>query len=93
MFNSVFYGGDTAVQVNAVTGGIVKNHKDSFFLKFHLGSQRAKTLLSPQPFRWIDERYERNKQRVEVLQLVIVGDMEVVAEIIDLPEEKTNAKQ
>ena len=105
MFNrSVYFGGDSNsttqnVKVNAVSGGIVKNHADSFFLRFHLTSDLAKMLLSPIPHRTIKTKYVENTYRgsekvispdqcVEVLQLVIVGDMEVVAEVIDLDNDE-----
>jgi hypothetical protein len=104
--NSVFFGGDTVsrtnVKVNAVSGGIVKNHASSFFLRFHLKSSDAEALLSPKPGRWITvyESYDRDrkwpkkeKKPVEVLQLVIVGDMEVVAEVIDIPLEDKQETQ
>lgn len=98
MFNrSVYFAGDTNVKVNTVSGGIVKNHKDSYFLRFHLNSTLGEKLLSPEPCRIsrIEDRDKygySSKIPVEVLQMVIVGDMEVVAEIIDLPSEQ-EAKQ
>lgn len=96
MFNrSVYFGGsDTNIRVNAVSGGIVKNHKDSFFLRFNLKGAEAEAMLNPSPCRLRKATYdEKNKPPyepyvkvpVEVLQLVIVGDMEVVAEVIDIP--------
>lgn len=46
MFNN-FYGGKTSqsVEINAVTGAILKNHSKSWFERFHLKSERAKELL------------------------------------------------
>ena len=46
MFNS-YRGGDTSqsVKINAVSGGILKNHPKSWFERFHLKSDRAKELL------------------------------------------------
>lgn len=91
MFNrSVYFDGGTNIKVNAVSGGIVKNHPASYFRTFHLSSDIAKDLLSSQPFYKTNYRYEHNGReiKVEILQMVVVGDMQVVAEIIDLPEEK-----
>lgn len=103
MFNrqSAFFGGSTNstnIKVNAVSGGIVKNHANSYFLRFNLKSELSKTLLHPDPYRereptWEEkEAYKKEhytelkviKLPVEVLQLVVVGDMEVIAEIIDM---------
>lgn len=90
MFNrSVYYAGDnsTNIRVNAVSGGIVKNHADSYFKRFHLRSNMADRLLCERPYRIVEEAYSKKYVYVEVLQLVIVGDMEVIAEVIDIPEE------
>lgn len=85
MFNrSVFFAGGTNVHVNAVSGGIVKNHPDSYFLTFHLSSNLAEQLLSSIP-HVKGSRYPYTERYVEVLQMVICGDMEVIAEIIDIP--------
>ena len=62
------------IKINAVSGGIVRNYKDSFFLRFHLKSPLAEQLLDEEP------RY--SKRKVVVLQLVICGDMEVIAELM-----------
>lgn len=89
---SVYFAGDTNIKVNAISGGIVKNHKDSYFRRFHLKSDMAEKLLSPCPYRMIKNKsypYDE-KQFVEVLQMVVVGDMEVVAEIIDIPKEEND---
>lgn len=90
MFNhSVYFdGNNTSMKVNSVSGGIVKNTANSFFLRFNLKSELSKTLLSPKPYRMYKGKYNNERQDVEVLQLVIVGDMEVVAEIIDIPKER-----
>jgi len=106
MFNrSVYFSGNTTtntnIKVNAVSGGIVKNHKDSFFLRFNLKSALSERLLSENPHRGTkpnrDKRYSSDPSTlpdkfVEVLQLVIVGDMEVIAEVIDLPLADTAKK-
>lgn len=108
MFNrqSVFFGGETTnstnIKVNAVSGGIVKNHKESYFLRFNLKGELANTLLSTEPHRLVAyyESYDTQrkwpssrKKLVEVLQLVVVGDMEVVAEVIDLPEPEAQEQE
>ena len=98
---SVFFGGSTNstnIKVNAVSGGIIKNHANSYFLRFNLKSELSRTLLHPEPYRereptWKEkEAYKKErytelkviKLPVEVLQLVVVGDMEVIAEVIDM---------
>lgn len=58
------------VKVNAVSGGIYKTYRESWFERFHLKSKRAEYLLNA------------NKNCI-VLQLVVCGDMEVMTELID----------
>ena len=58
-------------KINAVAGAILKNHPKSWFERFHLKSQRANKLL-----------YEGNNKNIIVLQMVICGDMEVIAECV-----------
>ena len=59
-----------SVKINAVTGAILKNHPKSWFERFHLKSSRADNLLNS------------SQSEVVVLQMVMCGDMEVMAECI-----------
>ena len=61
---------NNSVKVNAVTGAILKNHPKSWFERFHLKSPRADKLLNS------------SQSEVVVLQMVMCGDMEVMAECI-----------
>ncbi|NFJ84000.1 hypothetical protein FDA84_15040 [Clostridium botulinum] len=56
--------------VNAVTGNIVKTYKDSYFLRFHLKSSLSDKLL------------KENSDKI-VTQMVVCGDMEVIAEVMN----------
>ena len=94
MFNS-YRGGDTSqsVKINAVSGGILKNHPKSWFERFHLKSKRAEALLKEAGHKatkqeassW-DKYYYVSKDDPEhnviVLQMMICGDMEVIAECV-----------
>lgn len=64
--------------VNAVTGNITKTYAKSFFKRFNLKSWEADGLLNPSPTLSIGY----GKKDVVVIQMVVVGDMEVVAEIM-----------
>ena len=66
------------ISINAVTGTIVKNYKDSFFISFHLESPLANTLLRENPYI----RIGNHQKPVVVLQVMACGDMEVIAEVI-----------
>jgi hypothetical protein len=55
--------------VNAVTGNIIKTYKDSYFKRFHLKSNLSERLLEPGASEII-------------IQMVICGDMEVIAELM-----------
>lgn len=69
------------LNINAVSGAIVKNHRKSWFQRFHLESATAKRLL-------VEGGHKHNsfsdavKKDVVVLQMVICGNMEVIAECI-----------
>lgn len=97
MFNN-YYGGDTNIsntlKINAVSGGIYKTYRESWFKRFHLKSELMSKLSNHSKVRYnesTDEyivkdinyinEYEQAKPIV-VLQMVICGDMEVIAEII-----------
>ena len=78
------------IKVNAVSGGIYKTYKESWFERFHLQSERAKVLLLENR-----ETYNYNYNDLIILQMVICGDMEVMVEIIraeDLDKYLTNEK-
>ena len=59
------------IKINAVTGAILKNHPKSWFERFHLNSSRAKSFLT-----------EGGHSRIIILQMVVCGDMEVIAECV-----------
>ncbi len=65
----------TKFNINACSGGIYKTYLESWFERFHLQSEKSQRLLCK-------ETFGSQKDKV-VLQMVICGDMEVIAEIID----------
>lgn len=84
MFNT-YHAGNTSMNINAVTGAILKNHPKSWFERFHLRSNRAEKLLAPGGHEFDTYRekglYEKHKG-ITVLQMVVCGDMEVMAELV-----------
>ena len=81
MFNTTTNYSKTVVSnhVNAVTGNITKTYAKSFFKRFHLQSPLADKLFCDSPRMKLDSYKEVS---VQVIQMVICGDMEVIAEII-----------
>ena len=85
------------VKINAVTGAILKNHPKSWFERFNLNSPRAQALFTEGGHQatkrvckeW-DCEYGRHQYTTErdeekditILQMVICGDMEVMAELV-----------
>ena len=61
-------------KINTCSGGIYKTYLESWFERFHLKSDRSEQLLCK-------ERYGAQRDKV-VLQMVICGDMEVMAELV-----------
>ena len=92
MFNT-YHAGTQNVSINAVTGAILKNHPKSWFERFNLNSERAKMLLKEGGYKgrktqYHDERcicsytVDNPDNAITVLQMVICGDMEVMAELV-----------
>lgn len=70
--------------INSVSGNITKTYVKSFFLRFHLQSDRAKSLLVSKPLYRCEregDTWERSHP-VHIIQMVICGDMEVIAEVM-----------
>jgi hypothetical protein len=97
MLNTSYYhaGNHTSnVKINAVTGAILKNHPKSWFERFNLNSNRAKQLLVEGGHSATKKEYKDNGRyldsynvanpdmNITVLQMVICGDMEVMAELV-----------
>ena len=87
MFNSynVKTGGVTnSTNINAVSGTLVKNHPNSFFKRFQLGSSYGKEVLSEEPHIFEKGRYGGDERiNVIVLQVMLAGgDNEIIAEIV-----------
>ena len=84
MFNT-YHAGNTSVKINAVTGAILKNHPKSWFERFNLKSSRASQLLTSGGHefdRWREEGLYKKYKGITVLQMVVCGDMEVMAELV-----------
>ena len=97
MFNS-YRGGDitNTLKINACSGGIYKTYKESWFERFHLQSESAKELFNKCSIRkirtgefyknsWGHIDYDKpitEKEEVIIIQMIICGDMEVIAELI-----------
>ena len=95
MFNT-YHAGDNiqTTQINAVTGAILKNHPLSWFERFNLKGYRAAELLKEGGHHATKEEYgtiggyshsynvaDPDKD-ITILQMVICGDMEVMAELV-----------
>ena len=76
MFNT--FSNSQTVNINAVSGTIVKNYKDSFIVKFHTKSKMADTLLDENP-RMIKRG---NYEDAVVLQVMLCGEQELMAEVM-----------
>ena len=95
MLDSYAYSNNNqSVKINAVTGAIIKNHPKSWFERFNLKDKRANELLreggnkAQKPETYCDDRFCRTRyvdnpdKDIIVLQMVICGDMEVIAECV-----------
>lgn len=98
MFNTYHAGNHTqSMSINAVSGAILKNHPKSWFERFHLNSPRAEKLLTEGGHKaekrvWDSNYYSNGDGKyvnqddpdkdITVLQMVICGNMEVMAELV-----------
>jgi hypothetical protein len=69
------------LNINAITGTILKNYKDSFFLRFHIESSLGKELLNKYPKLKETDQWSKSKD-VVIIQMMMCGDMDVIAEIM-----------
>ena len=86
------------LKINACSGGIYKTYNESWFVRFHLKSTLSDDLFRKQNCfynirnnKFGTNKYElknngydneKNIYEVIVLQMIICGDMEVIAELI-----------
>ena len=94
---NTYNAGDTNLKINACSGGIYKTYKESWFINFSLNSTLANKILrkegcyyrpgygySTSEYDLVDrgnKGLEKVKE-VEILQMIICGDKEVIAEVI-----------
>lgn len=85
------YNNPQTVNINAVSGTIVKNYKDSFILRCHMNSEMAEALLAKEPqlikriVKHPGEYHtweEKIKEPVVVLQVMLCGEQELLAEVM-----------
>lgn len=69
------------LNINAITGTILKNYKESFFLRFQLKSNIGEKLLNQKPTLKTDNYPYKDKDAV-VIQMMMCGDMDVIAELM-----------
>ena len=96
MFNT-YNAGDRNLKINACSGGIYKTYKESWFINFSLNSTLANKILRKEGcyyrpgYGYSTDKYDLvescNKglekvKEVEILQMIICGDKEVIAEVI-----------
>lgn len=96
MFNT-YNAGNTNLKINACSGGIYKTYKESWFINFHLNSTLANKMLRKEGcyyrpgYGYSTDIYDLTEsgnrclekvKEVEILQMVICGDKEVIAEVI-----------
>lgn len=85
MFNN--YSSNT-IKINAISGTLVKNYKDSFFLDYDIGSNLADALHSAAPRYYAKGRRcfyslrEEDTEPVVILQTMLISEKRVMSEVI-----------
>lgn len=74
----------TRVNINAVSGTLLKNHPRSFFKTLDMESQYGKNILSDDPHYYDEKRdFGDRTVKVVVLQAMLCGDNKVMCEIVE----------
>lgn len=82
MFNNYNVSNPQTVNINAVSGTIVKNYKDSFMLRFHMNSEMANTILDRNPRLKKSNFCDSEYKPIVVLQIMLCGEKEFLAEVM-----------
>lgn len=80
MFNRYSVDNSQSIKINAVSGTIVKNYKESFILRFHMKSLLAEKLLDASPELRVPNH--NTYKPVVVLQVMLCGEQELLAEVM-----------
>ena len=75
MFNNYTSNPTASIKVNSVSGTLAKTLKDSFFVRFHMNSYYAEKIFN-------DFYPNINNTPIVVLQVMLCGDKEFLAEVI-----------
>lgn len=75
----------TKINVNAVSGTLVKTFRNSYFVRFHMKSTMAEYYFNEkQPYRIEKEGYNSNiKIDIVIIQAMLCGNEEFLVEAID----------
>lgn len=82
MFNSYNVSNPQAVNINAVSGTIAKNYRDSFILRFHMKSEMANTIFDVNPRLKEGDFHDSKYKPIVVLQVMLCGEQELLAEVM-----------
>lgn len=85
MLNSYNVSNPQTVSINAISGTIVKNYKDSFILRFNMKSEMASTVLCTNPRLekgGFSGFYNKEYKQIVVLQVMSCGEKELLAEVM-----------
>lgn len=89
MFNNTNQINNTSLHINAVGGTLLKNHRNSFFLRCHMKSNMADKLFQMKP------KYGDNYsgEDVVILQTMLCGDSELLFEVVKLKDYNDSFEQ
>lgn len=81
MFDRYNVDNSQSIKINAVSGTIVKNYKESFILRFHMKSPIGDKILDASPELKVPNTHSTYKP-VVVLQVMLCGEQELLAEVM-----------
>lgn len=75
-----------SMNIHAVSGTLVRNHLKSFFKRFHADSSVDEGLFNSEPYYTEGGRGFEEKVPVHVLQVMLVGEGQYLAEIVRIKD-------
>lgn len=81
MFNT--YEANNKVNINAVSGTLIKSYRDSFFIRLHIRSNLADDIFSKDP-QYLHHKDNGWKvlEPIVILQTMLCGDGELIVEVM-----------
>lgn len=82
--------GGNSININAVSGTLIKSTEKSKIVRFHQNSAMAEYFFDEEQPRRIRDKYEADKynKNIVVIQVMLCGDSNFLVEYLDIKEKQ-----